>query len=55
MQREFNNRTPLARLAFAVLALCATLSVGGFIDLLATGYSTADSQQRAALIAERRP
>jgi hypothetical protein len=38
MKHEFSNKAPLVRLAFAVAALSVTLSIGGFIDFLATDY-----------------
>jgi hypothetical protein len=53
MKHEFSKTEPLVRLAFAVAALSATLSVAGFIDFLAEGYAVvADAQQRPALTAE---
>lgn len=54
MKHEFNNEAPMLRFAFAVAALCATLSVGGFIDFLALGYAVADSQHRPVQTAERK-
>lgn len=39
MKEEFGRKAPLVRLAFAVVALSITLSIGGFIEFLATGYS----------------
>lgn len=39
MKQEFGGQKgPLLRLAFAVAALGVTLSIGGFIEFLATGY-----------------
>ena len=55
MKHEYSNKAPLVRLAFAVAALSATLSIGGFIEFLATGYAmVADGQQRTVLAAERK-
>ena len=39
MKHEFGHKEPLVRLALAVVALSITLSIGGFIEFLATGYS----------------
>ena len=53
MKHEFSKTAPLIRLAFAVAALSAMLSVAGFIDFLAAGYAVvADAQHRPVLIAE---
>jgi hypothetical protein len=53
MKHEFSNRAPLVRLAFAVAALSATVSVGVFIDFLAGGYAVvADAQHLPMLTAE---
>ena len=53
MKHEFSKTTPLIRLAFAVAALSATLSIGGFIDFLAVGYAVvADVKHRPVLTAE---
>ena len=38
MKNEFGKRGPLVRLAFAIAAVSITLSIGGFIDFLATIY-----------------
>ena len=55
MKHEFSNEAPMLRLAFAVAALSATLSIGGFIDFLAVGYAAAaDAQHRPVLTAERK-
>jgi hypothetical protein len=37
MKHEFSNTAPILRLVFAVAALSVTLSIGGWIDFLATG------------------
>jgi len=56
MKYEFSNEAPMLRLACAVAALCATLSLGGFIDSLAMGYAmVADQQHRPVLTAARKP
>jgi hypothetical protein len=52
MKHEFSKTTPLIRLAFAVAALSATLSIGGFIDFLAVGYAVVDVKHRPVLTAE---
>ena len=39
MKHEFGHKTPLVRLALAAVALSITLSIGGFIEFLATSYS----------------
>ena len=55
MKYEFSRKAPLVRLAFAVAALSATVSTGGFIDFLATGYAIAgDGKPRPVLTAERK-
>ena len=41
MKHEFSNTAPILRLVFAVAALSVSLSIGGWIDFLATGYATA--------------
>jgi hypothetical protein len=38
MKHEYGKKRPLLRLAFAIAALSITLSIGGFIDFLATIY-----------------
>ena len=46
MKHEFSNTAPTLRLVFAVAALSVSLSIGGFIDFLATGYvAVADGEQ----------
>ena len=56
MKHEFTYETPVLRLAFAVVALSVTLSIGGFIDLLAAGHAlVADKQPRPVLNAEWKP
>ena len=39
MKHEFSNTAPILRLVFAVAALSVSLSIGGWIDFLATGYA----------------
>ena len=39
MKHEFSNTAPLLRLVFAVAALSVSLSIGGWIDFLASGYA----------------
>ena len=38
MKHEVGKKRPLLRLAFATAAVFMTLSIGGFIDFLATIY-----------------
>jgi hypothetical protein len=45
MNREFNPSSAAARSIFAAVALVVTLSIGGFIDYLATDYATHGSVQ----------
>jgi hypothetical protein len=56
MTHEYIRKAPLVRIASVAAAALMTLSVGGFIDLLAFSYS-ADSQQgqlaRTVMIASR--
>ena len=55
MKHEFSKTAAALRLVFAVAALSATLSIGGFIDFLATGYSTlADGKPPIVLTAGRK-
>lgn len=37
MKHEFSNTAPILRLVFAVAALSVSLSIGGWIDFLASG------------------
>ena len=54
MKREFSKPAPILRLTFAVAALSVSLSIGGWIDFLATGYtSVADAKRHLLLTAER--
>lgn len=55
MKHDFNNEAPMLRLMFAVAALCVTLSIGGFIDFLALGYTVVADAQRPVLAAEWKP
>lgn len=48
MNREFNPSSPAARSIFAAVALVVTLSIGGFIDYLATDYATHGGVQATA-------
>ena len=36
MKHEFSNTAPILRLVFAIAALSVSLSIGGWIDFLAT-------------------
>lgn len=58
MNREFNPSSPAARSVFAVVAVVVMMSIGGFIDYLATDYATHGSVQttakQAVVIAARR-
>lgn len=49
MKQEFGNKAPLVRLAFA--ALSVTLSIGGFIDFLATSYPEVAGVQHGRVLA----
>ena len=54
MKHEFCNEAPMIRIACAVLALCITISIGGFIDFLAVDYAAmGDTQPRPTMTAER--
>ena len=56
MNGEYKLKAPWIRLAIAIAALSITLSIGGFIDLLAVPYvaDAAHSQpSRAAVLASR--
>jgi hypothetical protein len=56
MKQEFSNTAPVLRLVFAVAALFVSLSIGVFIDYLATDYvAVADGKQHTLLTAERQP
>ena len=56
MKHEFSNTAPTLRLVFALAALAVSLSIGGWIDFLATGYAeTAGADHRVMLTAERKP
>ena len=55
MKHEFSNTAPILRLVFAVAALSVTLSIGGWIDFLASGYAVAaDLLYGPVLTAERK-
>ena len=55
MKHEFSNTAPTLRLVFAVAALSVTLSIGGWIDFLASGYAVAaDLLYGPVLTAERK-
>ena len=41
MKHEFSKTAPTLRLVFAVAALSVSLSIGGWIDFLASGYAVA--------------
>jgi hypothetical protein len=41
MKHEFSNTAPILRVVFAVAALSVSLSIGGWIDFLASGYAVA--------------
>jgi hypothetical protein len=47
MNRKYQAPAPALRAVFVVLAIIATLGIGGFIDTLATGYGRNDMQVRA--------
>lgn len=58
MNREFTPSSPAARSIFAAVAVVVTMSIGGFIDYLATDYASHGSVQATAkqtvVVAERR-
>ena len=55
MKHEFSKTAPILRLVFAVAALSVTLSIGGGIDFLATGFAAyAGADHRVVLTAERK-
>jgi hypothetical protein len=55
MKHEFSKTAPILRLVFAVAALSVTLSIGGWIDFLASGYTVAaDLLYRPVVTAERK-
>ena len=55
MKHEFSNTAPILRLVFAVAALSVSLSIGGQIDFLASGYAVAaDLLYGPVLTAERK-
>jgi len=56
MNGEYKRKAPWIRLAIVIAALSITLSIGGFIDLLAFSYvadAGYDSPSRAAVLASR--
>ncbi len=44
MKHEFSKTAPILRLVFTVAALSVSLSIGGWIDFLATGDLFAESK-----------
>jgi hypothetical protein len=56
MNGEYKRKAPWIRLVLMIAALSMTLSIGGFIDLLASSY-VADARQgqpsRTAVLASR--
>ena len=55
MKHEFSNTAPILRLVFAVAALSVSLSIGGWIDYLASGFAVyAGADHRVVVIAERK-
>ncbi len=50
MKHEFSHKAPLVRLAFAVAAMSVTLSIGGFIEFLATDYSEVAGLQHGRVV-----
>jgi hypothetical protein len=55
MKHEFSKTAPILRLVFAVAALSVSLSIGGWIDFLASGYAAAaDLLYGPVLTAERK-
>ena len=55
MKYEFSNTASIVRFVFAIVALSVTLSIGGWIDFLASGYAVAaDLLYGPVLTAERK-
>lgn len=54
MNPEFRRTAPLVRFVFAMAALSATLSVGGFIELLASDQVAQADAHRPVIVAQRR-
>ena len=55
MKHEFSKTAPILRLVFAVAALSVSLSIGGWIDFLASGYAVgADLLHGPVATAERK-
>ena len=48
MNREFNPSSPAVRSIFAAVTVVVTMSIGGFIDYLATDYAPHGSVQATA-------
>ena len=48
MNREFNPSSAAARSIFSAIAVVVTMSIGGFIDYLATDYAPHGSFQATA-------
>ena len=47
MKHEFSSTAPILRLVFAVAALSVSLSIGWWIDFLATGDSRSPTDSSA--------
>ncbi len=53
MNGEYKRKAPWIRLAIVIAALSITLSIGGFIDLLAVSYAGYGPPSGAAVLASR--
>ena len=50
MNPEYNRKAPLIRFAFLVAALSATLSIGGFIDMLTSSHLAESGEAKPARV-----
>ena len=55
MKHEFSSTAPILRLVFAVAALVVSLSIGGWIDFLASGYAVAADLLNGPVLTRTRP
>jgi len=53
MKPEFHSTTPILRFVFAVAALSATLSVGGFVEFPATEHVAYADALRPMIVVDR--
>lgn len=50
MNREYTRKAPLIRFAFMAAALSITLSIGGFIEMLASSQLAESSEAKAGRV-----